>query len=66
MRLGTRKLSQAFLTLLLLLPVAAVAQQLNTTVTLKADSSITATNSEVVTFGLPLAQGVVTNITRSK
>lgn len=33
----------------------------NTTVTLTADAGITATNSELVTFGLPIAEGLVTD-----
>ncbi len=35
--------------------------ELNTSVTLVADSEITASNSEVVTFGLPLKEGVISH-----
>ena len=44
---------------LLLLSVSAWA--LDATVTLTADSTVTATSTELVTFGLPLAEGDVTN-----
>ncbi|WP_197476024.1 hypothetical protein, partial [Oleiphilus sp. HI0043] len=39
---------------------------LNTQITLQADSEVTPTNSEVVTFGLPLAAGEVTDISEIK
>ncbi len=50
---------KGLLTLIAFLPTVATA--LNTTVTLTADATITPTNSEVITFGLPLAQGDVTS-----
>lgn len=43
-------------------PTVAGAPVVNTTVVLTADASVTPTNSELVTFGLPFAEGEVTNI----
>jgi len=48
--------------LLLLSAIPAAASALNTTVTLTADGTITPTASEIVTFGLPLAEGDVYNL----
>src|SRR5688572_12247551 len=41
--------------------VPLLAQALNTSITLIADSSITPSSGELVTFGLPLARGDVFN-----
>ncbi len=64
MGLALKKTSLAMLALLSVLP--AVVSALNTTVTLTADATagttVVPTNSEVVTFGLPLVVGDVTDI----
>lgn len=44
---------------LLMAALPYTASALNTTVTLKADTTVTPTSSELVTFGLPLAEGEV-------
>lgn len=59
MQFRFRKRMKRLLALVAFMP--AVAAALNTTVTLTADATITPTSSEVVTFGLPLAQGDVTS-----
>ena len=46
---------------LALVLLASPAFSLNTQITLTADSDITPSSSELVTFGLPLAEGEVTS-----
>jgi hypothetical protein len=60
MCLGIREKIQTILVLLFVLP--AVASAVDTTVTLTPDATIAPTNREVVTFGLPLAEGDVFSI----
>lgn len=44
----------------------ALAQALNTTIILHADSDVTPGNAELVTFGLPLAEGDVASVSQIK
>lgn len=48
------------------IPSSPSPTNLNTSVTLTADSAITPTSTELVTFGLPIAEGVVTNVNEIK
>jgi hypothetical protein len=49
-----------------LLLVGSIANALNTEITLQADSEISPTSSELVTFGLPLAKGEMTDVSELK
>jgi len=64
MSLALKKTSLVMLALLSVLP--AVVSALNTTVTLTADATagttVVPTNSEVITFGIPLMEGDILNI----